>query len=369
MDAVTEARLEQCIDKLYGAIAAPGTLLDAVRTVRLMVGASGATHLRFAPDGELSAFVDDGHDPECQRLYLEHYIALDPTRILVDMPAGDWLRDDRVLDPRCTKELEFVADFAPRAGMRWFLGCKLYEDNRGSAFFSLQRGMDHPPFDDSDFATVQQLQPHLKRIFRMLVDLAGEIPALASASTTEILRTPVCVVEGDCRLRYANRAAEDLLARDASVRLSHGHLWAPRPEVDALLRRAVALAHRPPRRASAFSPEPQASAVTRLQVRVVPLAPELARARYGRGDLVLVFLAAGAAPPNPEELQQLFGLTRAEAELAALLAQGVHLDLCAVRRGVSIATVRAQLQSVFSKTGAGSQAQLLSMVLALPPVM
>lgn len=133
-----------------------------------------------------------------------------------------------------------------------------------------------------------------------------------------------------------------------------------------MLWRAVTLASRPPRQASAFSPEPHASAVTRLQVRAVPLAPHLPLAHYGHGNLVLLFLATGAAPPQPNELQQLFGLTRAESELVELLAQGASPQSGPLRRGVSVSTIKSQLASVYAKTGAGSQAQLLSLVLALP---
>lgn len=367
MAAIAEAQLEQCIDKLYGALTAPDTLVDAIRAVRLTFEASGATHLHFSADGELQGFVDDGHDPASQRLYVEHYAALDPTRTLLDLRAGQWLRDDRLLDPRHTRQPEFVNDFAPRIGMRWFLGCKLYDGNRGTSSFSLQRGIDARPFDDETFTAMRQLQPHLKRVFRMSMDMAPAFAALASANAAvDMLRMPVCVVDKDCRIIYANPAAEELLARGEAVKVTSGRLWCTRPDADQLLCRAVSLASRQPRKASAFSPEPEASAVTRLQIRAVPLAPQLPLAQYGHGNLVLLFLARGSPPPQPYELQQLFGLTQAEAELVRLLAQGAHPDLCAARRGVSIATVRTQLQSVYAKTGAGSQAQLLSIVLALP---
>jgi len=367
MAAIAEAQLEQCIDKLYGALTAPDTIVDAVRAVRLTFDASGATHLRVNAKGELVGMVDDGHDPAAQQLYLEHYAAIDPTRPLFSMRAGEWMRDDRLLEPGHTTEPEFVNDFAPHIGMRWFLGCKLYEGDGGIATFSLQRGSDAAPFDNDTFERLRQLQPHLKRVFRMMVDMAPAMPALASASAAmDMLMMAVCVVDESCRIVYANPAAEELFARGGPIVAGGGRLRCSRPDADEMLRRAVTLASRPPRQASAFSPEPQASAVTRLQVRAVPLAPHLPLAHYGHGNLVLLFLATGAATPPVRELQQLFGLTPAEAELVQLLAQGADPETCAARRGVSLATVRTQLKCIYAKTGAASQAQLLSMVLALP---
>lgn len=247
MQPIAEAQLEQCIDKLYGALTAPETLVDAVRTVRLMFEASGATHLHFDPKGDIVGFVDDGHDPECQRLYVEHYAALDPTRTLVSLRAGEWLWGDRLLDPRHTTEPEFVNDFAPLVGMRWFLGCKLYEGDSGIACFSLQRGSDAPPFDNDTFVLLRQLQPHFKRVFRMLTDLAPAMPALASAGAAmDMLRMPVCVVDGHCRIVFANPAAEELFARADTVKVSGGRLRCSRPDADEMLRHAVARASTPP---------------------------------------------------------------------------------------------------------------------------
>jgi DNA-binding CsgD family transcriptional regulator len=366
---VAEEELEQCIDKLYGAISAPDSLADAIRTIRLTFQASGATHLHFDRAGNLARFVDDGHDPAHQQLYLDHFASIDPTRTLLSLHPGEWLVDDRLLDPKHTSQPEFVNDFAPRIAMRWFRGCKVHADDNGVSCFSLQRGRDAPPFDDETLVLLKQLQPHLKRVFRMVSDVAMAVPAIAAGGAVlDLLRMAVCVVDHECRLLYANPMAEDLLVRSQAVTIKNGRVTTSRPEASEMLRHAVALACRPPRLASAFSPEPEASAMARLQVRAVPLARHLAPASYGHGSLALLVLTAGSPAPQPRELQLLFGLTRAEADLICLLAQGVSPELCAVRRGVSITTIRTQLASIYDKTGVGSQTQLVSLVLALPPM-
>lgn len=58
-----------------------------------------------------------------------------------------------------------------------------------------------------------------------------------------------------------------------------------------------------------------------------------------------------------------FGLTEAEANIAAQLAQGSDVQAIAGHRHASVQTVRSQLKTILSKTGARSQAQLVALVL------
>jgi DNA-binding CsgD family transcriptional regulator len=62
-------------------------------------------------------------------------------------------------------------------------------------------------------------------------------------------------------------------------------------------------------------------------------------------------------------IRTLFGFTRAEAEDAHLLCEGLSVDEVAERRGVKPTTVRSQIKSAFSKTGAKRQSDLVRIVL------
>ncbi|MGH8459898.1 MAG: helix-turn-helix transcriptional regulator, partial [Nevskiales bacterium] len=65
-------------------------------------------------------------------------------------------------------------------------------------------------------------------------------------------------------------------------------------------------------------------------------------------------------------LENLFGMTPAEAELATQLAAGRSLDQIADKREVAMSTVRAQTKSVLAKTETNRQAELVSLVARLP---
>ncbi len=62
-------------------------------------------------------------------------------------------------------------------------------------------------------------------------------------------------------------------------------------------------------------------------------------------------------------LMSLYQLTRAEALLAKLLAEGANLDQSAAELGIARNTARAQLRSIFAKTGVSQQSMLVSLIL------
>lgn len=62
---------------------------------------------------------------------------------------------------------------------------------------------------------------------------------------------------------------------------------------------------------------------------------------------------------DPKEVQILFSLTPAEANIAVALADGLTLSEYAGIKGISIGTTRIQLKSVFAKMGINRQAELV----------
>jgi DNA-binding CsgD family transcriptional regulator len=74
--------------------------------------------------------------------------------------------------------------------------------------------------------------------------------------------------------------------------------------------------------------------------------------------LLVVFDPAAKRVPSREVLQQVFRLTRAEAEVAVGILSGKKLTDIAVMRKVAVGTVRAHSKSVFLKTHTRGQADL-----------
>jgi DNA-binding CsgD family transcriptional regulator len=82
----------------------------------------------------------------------------------------------------------------------------------------------------------------------------------------------------------------------------------------------------------------------------------------------LIFLGDPETHPEFDEdrLSRLYGLTRAEARLAALLAQDLSLADAADELSVSQHTVRTHVKRIFSKTTTERQSGLIRLLLSGP---
>lgn len=169
------------------------------------------------------------------------------------------------------------------------------------------------------------------------------------------------------RICSADAAAERVLdAADALVAID-GRLVAVRPADDRRLQAAVdGLLGRAP---SPSEPSCIALPLARRSGRadyVLLLcrgAPAFAELRWPGGEaaarIVVVIHAFDARPALPIDLlQDSFGLTEAEARLAAHFSGGCSPGQAAVALGVSLSTVRTHLRAIYRKTGTSGQVDL-----------
>ncbi|MEJ1421178.1 MAG: hypothetical protein Q2484_11565, partial [Candidatus Sedimenticola sp. (ex Thyasira tokunagai)] len=86
---------------------------------------------------------------------------------------------------------------------------------------------------------------------------------------------------------------------------------------------------------------------------------------------VALFLSGsgGAFDISVDTIKLIYRFTSSEAQLVIGLVHGFTLAEIAKERDVTLHTVRAQLKSVFSKTGAKRQAELIKQILTGPAVL
>ena len=366
MASISASDIEQCVDGLYGVLSDPSRLPEAVGGLRRLFGATGASYILLDRQGQFRAFVSDGHDPDLVGQFVEHYAALDPTRpTIVRSSAGDWFRDDLLLSPERTPRPEYVHDFSMKAGIRWLRGGKIFEDTSGSAFLTVHRPADASPFGDDTSVLLDQVRPHLARVFRLMAELEEALPALASQqAVVEMIATGICVVDDTGFLHYANPAAEGILRRPSPLHLRRSRVSSDEPFVKGQLMEALRHATAIHGRARSFAITPGHEAQQRLQVRVVPLESwQLLGERRG---LAMMFISTDPISVQSSELRQMFGLTGSEADLVGMLARGWSPARCSEERDVSMTTTRTQLANIYAKTRVASHAELMTLVLRLP---
>jgi DNA-binding CsgD family transcriptional regulator len=100
-------------------------------------------------------------------------------------------------------------------------------------------------------------------------------------------------------------------------------------------------------------------------VRISPL--QLTGSAEGwKQPLVAVFICDPQqnGVTTDETLHRLYGLTRAEAHLALLLAQGTRLVEASKILGITPETARTHVKRIFSKTDTGGQVELVHLLLS-----
>lgn len=171
--------------------------------------------------------------------------------------------------------------------------------------------------------------------------------------------TPIMVLARNRQVLLANPAAERLLSASAVRLVERGVLRADRPDLTAQLELVLnACAIR------AF--DLATGSVVRLsgpigQGLVLRLVPPPAGLPKGQLAAAVGFLSReGAMAVEPAALMAaLYRLTPSESRLVQSLCDGLTPEEHCRERGVTMATVKTQLQSVFGKTGVRRQSELV----------
>jgi len=229
----------------------------------------------------------------------------------------------------------------------------------GDGVIGTHRGASASPFEEADAKRLGRLLPHMERVLRARGELAAAsaLSGIAQASL-DAVRSAAITLNGNRTVLHHNAAAASVFRRSDGLMMRGGCLFADGHANDTRLSQAIALA-------TARS-NPVASAL--VVERVPSLLPYLLTVTplIGRspGNLALVlFRDPESVEDSLEEvLRILFSLTAAEAAVAADLSNGQTLSEIALRRGVSVSTLRSQLKSIFQKSNCSRQSELVALI-------
>jgi DNA-binding CsgD family transcriptional regulator len=182
------------------------------------------------------------------------------------------------------------------------------------------------------------------------------------------LRQGFLLVDAEARLLYVNLAARTLFDARGGLRLDNGALSASNANDSRTLRGLIA----------SCAAETMATRGTNgnivlrrgagrlpLDVLVTPIKPETSMATISWTFPQRAIAIVLASDPETErqaridDLRERFGFTPAEAAFALEIIKGDGRQAAADRLGISVATARSHLSSIFNKTGSRRQAQLV----------
>jgi len=211
------------------------------------------------------------------------------------------------------------------------------------------------------------LGSHFKRAVK-IQQKVSRLEAMTRALTDILNRLPIGVilVRGDASVMANNQMASDLLAATGHLRVEHGQLMANSAansrSLHTMIRESLATEHDEPMSMSLGSDGDLTS--------VWVAASSSIHASLQAGEtLAAVFIH------SPKYQRQIplaafaekYQLSPAETRLAKTMLNGCHtLNDAAAHLGLSKHTVRAQMKTIFSKTGTGSQIELMKNMLTGP---
>lgn len=305
-----------------------------------------------------------GGSPEGHVQYRGHYHLSDP---FVNLPDREVVTLDEFVDRSDPRMTEAFDSFLAQHAARRVLGIDFALDSGATIRFRVARGGDMPDFDEDERALCLALVPHFDRALRIFVRLdAAESARLLYQTTVEQLSIGAMVVSADGQMLRANPVAEAILQAEDGIALRGGRIVLDGPAASGdfgdLLQQAAQHGERPfglvapPLRIERTSGKPAFG----LAVRPGPALPGQA---FRGTALVIVTGGDRGGAGDAQAIAKLLGVSRAEAALATLLAQGVSLYEAADLLGVQRTTVRGQLRSIFAKTGVKRQPELVRLVL------
>lgn len=228
--------------------------------------------------------------------------------------------------------------------------------------FQIFRRIFQNGFDSNMAARLNVLRPHLARSAMLSARLRLQ-RLQAAAEALALIGLPAGILSPQGRVLAANGLLEEMKAH---VR------WLPRDRMALMDAAANALfvqaMNTPGKAGVATSCSFPVPAVAGGDLVVGHLIPTPGRARDifdGASAIFVVTPLAAPKAPDISLIQALFDLTPAEARVARGVVEGTTVASLAQRFDVSRETIRSQIKSVFSKTGARRQADLVGRLSAI----
>lgn len=318
-----------------------------------------------SPAQEAELHLADPNDWEVTA-YREQFFTLDP---FVNLPVDSVIALEDILPDEELIASDYYRHYLEPIDLFRILGVDTTEPAGMLARLRFSRRRSEPRFDEGERRLLELIVPHL----RMAIEIYARLNRMTSerdlyAGAVDQLSVATIILDEQGRLLNTNAVARALLEETDGLSLRGEKLHIEGRDLDRELQRALDGIRK-------AQPGDETSVIQALRV---PRSGE-------RSDLGLVIRpvptsewSEGQSSPcaaifisdpdlresaSQQGLRKLFGLTPAEANLALLLARGLNLAEVSETQNISQHTARAQLKSIFSKTGVSRQAELVRLIL------
>lgn len=364
-----EKDADKLIGQFYDGILQPENWFQAAEALRGLFDASVAHILCWDAEHSVDRLaVVTEYGLSLRHDYGQHFGQIDPRlRHASHAPVGEIFVCHEHFSESFVQHDEFYQDFLlPRVG-RYSIGTTVMRNPEYEVQLGITRAADAGKFGVSEQHVLAGLLPHLEKALSLTLAAAREKARCALNSVAmDVSHFGMVALSAEGVVLFANQRAETTLRLGKALRVKDGQLRAMVLADDRQLHEAIRLV------ATTRLPRNLTLGEIGCQLSVTLIAGSESSASAGFffcTDVIAIMTEQGCKRlATVRQLMEFFGYTPAEARLARGLAQGESLESYADAQGVKRTTVRTQLQSVLSKSGVGTQKDLVRLIHELPPV-
>jgi DNA-binding CsgD family transcriptional regulator len=263
---------------------------------------------------------------------------------------------------------EWYADYCRPLNISQGIGATIHKDSMLTSNVAIFAGDDREDFGGEEIALLKALMPHMQRALKIHMHLAeANLRQGEFVEAIEPLAVGVILVTASGQVLFANRSARRLLDNRDGLMMDRQGLRAVRWRETNALRALIDCTMGP--YGQGQSQSGGGLNVTRpngrraLQVLVSPIRPQQTLHLGERAVAAIYVTDPEQVSERPEVvLMRLYGLTPAEAKVAALIVRGTSARQAADDLAISYNTVKTHLKRVFAKTGTNGQGDLIRLI-------
>ena len=318
--------------------------------------------------GDDTESVDSLADPDDWEAitYREQFFALDP---FVNLPPGKVVTQQELVPDQELLNSEYYRDYLEPIGVFHILGVDTVEPDGMIARLRIARRRDEDAFSTQHKQLCEKLLPHLRRAIQIHARLNRTVSERdLYAGAIDQLSVATIILDEQGRVLNTNSVAAGILEQKDGITVQEQELRLDNRTANERLQQIIQTAigaqlagETSMARALRVS-RPSGLPEFGLVIRPIP-APEWADGQSSPCIAVFISDPRGQENASQHMLAELFELTPAEANLAIKLARGMSLAEVSAEQNISQHTTRAQLKSIFAKTGVARQAELVRLVL------
>jgi DNA-binding CsgD family transcriptional regulator len=357
------ARLTKVSARLGEAVLDPASWIGIMEDVCAGVGAVGAVLLQAddvrTPDVPVTPGVRELIDFYFKEGW--HQRDLRARGLPLFYQGRKVFTDEDITTPEEMRREPFYNECVFRSGLNGFAAVRIFAESRLWAL-AIQCTAREGPFEQRELQALAGLADGLTAA-ATLSAIVGRGALSAAADALSLVHQPALVLDRIGAVIAINHAADAIF--DDDIRVRGRRLCVQDKAAAAMLGALID-------RMTLSADLPAAEPVTIRRQHGQPIIarlhpiPDAARSPFlGARALMILSSLAPRPPLSTNLLAGTFGLSKAEAKLASILAGGIDLRTAAEELGVARDTARNQLKAIFAKTGAHRQSELVELLAKL----